>query len=443
MATDDTVVALLRAAFFATLALDEGRFASFDLTFIDPSSATRHSRPDREDDWMLIRFSDPVPFSTDVICRLSPASDARTSLFAVYPSSGGELQISGLIDQGVRTHQNRRYELNWEHQAQPQPGNFQVSAAGVGHLIVYKGFERIGELRGNVVTSNPHPVFNKFGPVLTRLFAVSGRVSKSAERLVSSGEELYTPSSEDAVQRAKALIQQFSASRSYSQTAGELRRLLLRIQGYQHGGAILIPATRPTKDLKVKFPMSYIRLGDALSKLVVTELCNMAAEAAMEPYITDHTPIPVDLFLDAATADDVEQETVHEVNGCLWFIALLSRVDGLILMNKDFHVLGFGTEILTTAVPTDIWLAGDCEGSPVNRTRLEYERYGTRHRSMIRYCAAHPGALGFVVSQDGGVRAFTTADDGELMVWENIQLLRDESLQRVSATADSPDESVT
>jgi hypothetical protein len=38
---------------------------------------------------------------------------------------------------------------------------------------------------------------------------------------------------------------------------------------------------------------------------------------------------------------------------------------------------------------------------------------------MMRYCNEHPGSLGFVISQDGDIRA-TMRHDGRLILWENI-----------------------
>ncbi|MGA3149913.1 MAG: hypothetical protein ABSF33_20940, partial [Acidimicrobiales bacterium] len=88
--------------------------------------------------------------------------------------------------------------------------------------------------------------------------------------------------------------------------------------------------------------------------------------------------------------------------------------------NLTLH--GFGTEILTGETPDTIWFAGNPSGSAAKRSPCEYERFGTRHRSMMRYCASHPESIGFVVSQDGAVRAIS-AVDGEVTVWDNISLL--------------------
>lgn len=40
---------------------------------------------------------------------------------------------------------------------------------------------------------------------------------------------------------------------------------------------------------------------------------------------------------------------------------------------------------------------------------------------MMRYCNNYEGSIGFVISQDGNVRAMTKVD-GKLIVWEDIKL---------------------
>ena len=40
---------------------------------------------------------------------------------------------------------------------------------------------------------------------------------------------------------------------------------------------------------------------------------------------------------------------------------------------------------------------------------------------MMRYCWENPGSLGFVVSQDGDIRAMLRLKD-RLVLWENIEV---------------------
>jgi hypothetical protein len=95
------------------------------------------------------------------------------------------------------------------------------------------------------------------------------------------------------------------------------------------------------------------------------------------------------------------------------------------LMKPDLSVVGFGVEIICPEPPSKLYLAQDAAPTASRLHELDYERYGTRHRSMMRYCNAVPGSLGFIVSQDGAVRVVTSLN-GHLIMWENIKLTHKE-----------------
>jgi hypothetical protein len=101
---------------------------------------------------------------------------------------------------------------------------------------------------------------------------------------------------------------------------------------------------------------------------------------------------------------------------------LLTRVDGLVLMTPSLAVKGFGV-FVTPAVdkPSEIFTTNAAKANLSRLSRLNYDHFGTRHQSMMRYCAKHPGSVGFVVSQDGAVRAMTSIES-RLVVWRNVSL---------------------
>ena len=82
-------------------------------------------------------------------------------------------------------------------------------------------------------------------------------------------------------------------------------------------------------------------------------------------------------------------------------------------------------------IPRRIFMARSESGRSNDLVPLDYERFGTRHRSMIRYCAAVPGSIGVVVSQDGDVRIATSRSEG-VLVWENVKLQLDTPERRRS-----------
>jgi hypothetical protein len=144
----------------------------------------------------------------------------------------------------------------------------------------------------------------------------------------------------------------------------------------------------------------------------------------MTDYVdADEEELPVGLYLEESVEEGEREDAEAELDGALWFISLLTRVDGAVLMTPNLEVMGFGVEIRADDTPSAVWAAGNASGAPSRRRKADYYALGTRHRSMMRYCWTIPGSLGLVISQDGDVRAMLRLDDS-LAMWEQIQLQR-------------------
>jgi hypothetical protein len=95
-------------------------------------------------------------------------------------------------------------------------------------------------------------------------------------------------------------------------------------------------------------------------------------------------------------------------------VAKLGAVDGAILVDTKFRVLGFGTFIKDLKV--DLPLAERMKGGKVKLTESpDNKRWGGRHRSAVAFCARFAPAAAFVVSEDGGITAFLGEKDAH--VW--------------------------
>ncbi|MCC5807368.1 MAG: hypothetical protein JJU00_13675, partial [Opitutales bacterium] len=93
------------------------------------------------------------------------------------------------------------------------------------------------------------------------------------------------------------------------------------------------------------------------------------------------------------------------------------QVDGALVLDKRMQLLGFGGEIIADRTITHVMDALDVEGEIKERRDIRSD--GTRHRSVYRLCDVEPAALGFVLSQDGTVRAIAK-HGGEITVWDQI-----------------------
>ena len=207
-------------------------------------------------------------------------------------------------------------------------------------------------------------------------------------------------------------------ARLWTQT---IQRILLRARAYAHGGAFLLAAKPSMAHLRVNHRVKYHRVASLLALAASSWFVrqNVYDSVQHEFIETGSDAIPVDRYYDESIAAADNRDADRALSDAVGFVALLSRVDGLVLMDHDLRVLGFGAEI--TAPDTDVKVVTARTGRSTTGRQLALERFGTRHRSMFRYCAAHPGSVGFVISADGPVRAVLRHRDRVLM-WDNVRL---------------------
>jgi len=408
----DVLTLLFETMYFTSLRTEEGSSLSCHVIWMDPGeSDPQHPERLAGDRWTFIPLAEAIPLTVRSLAKLSRASDPRTSSFVVHGHPGQSLCLYGFVDQG-----NQFYEFINDHtdRTPERPGIFQASIEGVGHLVVHLGYEIIAELRMNELAETPldvlssGPVFQKLRPyVLRHIIEVMGCV----------GTEAFDVDDDWPANLANTWI-------------ASLCRLLLRCQNYRHGGAILISPNRTEAGLNEKYVVSYDRLPRALIRRGTHEILASAAVRTIRSDYLGHDQesrggkIPSDLYLDETINGVCVREAANAVDGAIWFVSLLSRVDGLVLLDPTLRVTAFGVEITIADDPGEVYMAADAEGTPEKLIPLDYRHFGTRHRSMIRYCATFPDSLGFVISQDGDVRAVTSVD-GRVIVWDNIALRLD------------------
>src|SRR5258708_26589563 len=103
-------------------------------------------------------------------------------------------------------------------------------------------------------------------------------------------------------------------------------------------------------------------------------------------------------------------------------VASLAAVDGLVLMTPTLSVAGFGVKIGSTPNVMTVYDGAGFSRRGTHARKIDPSRFGTRHGSMLRYCAQDRNALGIVVSQDGYVRLIMTVQNS-LVFWDNLKLL--------------------
>ena len=400
----EVLAELFGMMYHVSLRTEEGESTSFHVVYMDPQNPDPNP-PERivHHRWTFIRFDRAIDFTVTNLLKVARASDPRTSSFAVYSDVDGHLFLWGLVDQGNNYFDFVNHESD---SVSKRPGIFQASIAGIGHLVAYAGLKKIAELKIDDLVTNVVDVFSG-GPLHDALSSGLSQYLSTIKLKVS--DKIYQSRDHWDLSLKVAWIQ-------------ALCRLLLRTQRYRHGGAILISPNH-SAGLNIKYAIQYPRLKSALETQALLRINNTyTSDVIWEQYLEDDSEtIPADLHLDQVITQADLDENRRELDGAIWFISLLTRVDGLVLLNPCLEVEGFGVEITYSEPPSASFLAVNRSATRATLKELDYNHFGTRHRSMMRYIAKVPGSVGFVVSQDGDVRAMTQVRK-TVVVWENIQL---------------------
>jgi len=403
--SQSVLTALFEVLYFASLRTEEARPVTCTVVWLAPDAAPpdppspspAQVRLPACDRGAVVRLSQPQPLTVATLIKLSAAADPAAMALAVAADGAERLGVWGLVDQ-VRP----------DDADAPRLGLFQATIEAPAHIVVTSGGRAVASLIHGRLTRRFHDVFRR-GPIHRALDPFVARYMRRVRDAI--GAEGFGA---EGAAWERALRHLWLAS---------LGRLLLGVQAYRHGGALLLAPRFDEADLRVVHGLRYRRLDDALVRLGATRIASAAARDKLwRGYLLEDgdQDLPVDLHIEEGRSTSAEARGQDEVTGCVRFVASLTRVDGCVALDGDLGVHGFGVEITAGEDPPAVLRALDAEGT--HTEPVDPVHYGTRHRSMMRYCSNHPGAVGLVVSQDGAVRAMIRVGDA-VVLWETIELV--------------------
>lgn len=356
----------------------------------------------------LIKLSNELPYTVAAISKLSRACDPESSEIAVAINDAGELIIIGLVDQELQVRKSRSHQRDGHFR---RPGIVQVEITGVGLISVYQDNTLVGGLHKGKMASTYLDVMRR-GPVYTLLKPyITHCLARIAEELGPSfrREVWWADNSWDLHVQEKWL--------------GALSRVILIIQANGHGGALLLSAKRSTRTLGNKYKIQYHKIESLIVQEVVAEIRGHHAWWTVHDDYCENQKkeIPIDLYFDATISQGDREDAVDALDSAIMFVAALANVDGLVLLKDGLNVAAFGVEIRNRTEPDTVYRATDEKATVRGLQRVDINTWGTRHRSMIRYCHANPGSVGFIISQDGDVRAVSKVGQ-RTVIWEDIAI---------------------
>jgi hypothetical protein len=194
-----------------------------------------------------------------------------------------------------------------------------------------------------------------------------------------------------------AITGEMGSEAGYSPPEWALTRLLRQIRATGHGGILAMSPNVP--DANVLAAVSYRRTDEQLfAKKIRAERAKSMAYLSRSIATSEKTlsPEEVSSVVSARSDRDLASEAL---NAAIDDVAQLSAIDGAILAGPGFSIYGAGYHIP---------LADGFEhvsATDAGMTKVEplAKRHGTRHQAAFSFAYGTPGAVAFVVSEDGPV----------------------------------------
>jgi sensor domain DACNV-containing protein len=346
-------------------------------------------------------FNKPRPLSHHELRRLAPAVDFHRALIGAQIEPRDGLILWGMVTTGPRWVQAI---YGGRQSFQRLPANLVVRVTAPGRIAVCKGLVTLATLVGGRIVAPSLDIFDStwlpatFAEWRVELLALH---REARDRATTPWAELDPDVTRLIVQHSVRSVIGLMRSSHHGGTI-----LFLPPEGdgsiEKLDGRVLPKYAFASEEPRRRFRTLIVALINALAAAQRTD--PERRKVGWEEYVSSTSS-------DVAQIDEAIFELAHQVAG-------LAAVDGAVVLNKRFELLGFGAEI-GGDLPVVHWVARALDAEGTSKVRESVERNGTRHRSAYRLCNFVHNALAIVVSQDGTVR-FVKWHEGEVTYWDHV-----------------------
>lgn len=341
----------------------------------------------------VVQFMEQSKFSAHQIRKMAAAVGYYRSLIGVHLDSNQDSKASiwGMIVTGAGWVNHTETTV---HDAIMLPRKLVIHILGPGHLVFSSGLNRVMETFGGKV------LMDGFDPFRSKWLPSHFEPFRAALL-----EKLHVQSFE---KRSVKLCDSFV--RDVAQSV--VRRVLSLVRARGHGGMLIYLSdsedSRLDNWLRLRIQFKQSEATDRFQQLMLRLMqrtlevgaANGIAEVRWKDFLRMH---------------DVSLGKLHDsLVEYSHFLADLMSVDGSLVLNRGFRLIGFGAEILGDSHVNSIERAVDLEAE--KSITEQADSSGTRHRSAYRMVSSVQDAIVVVVSQDGGVR-FVAHRGGRLVYW--------------------------
>lgn len=387
---------LFSTCYQASMLSHEGATISFRLLLDEPENFPDEAGPPHGLHKLV--FTEHAPITVNKLRRLSPAASFSRSLIGVRLDPQKGPLVWGIIHSGPR----------WLHailggRGHPPelPQSLLIKVTGPGVIEVARGDHTLAILSEGKIIGESINVFQ------------SKWLQDWMAPIRQERQELHLQAREQADDDWADL--EPDLTRTIEQHL--MRRILAAMRAYRLGGTLLIVPQELTETLTSHNPYLSIKYGfieaepRARFRSLIINIMNKLAQIHKE----SKRPVT---WQDYQRSTDPEilalDESIFEMSH---LVSTLSTADGAVVLTKRFELLGFGAEIICESLDTQsIARALDLEGTMTRRDSVNF--FGSRHRSVYRFCDRLQDTMAIVLSKDGSLQ-FVKWNDGQLKYWEH------------------------
>jgi len=312
----------------------------------------------------ILRFEKPFPFTPDSIAKLAPAFDPTFSSVVVHRDSArNELCCWGVSYYQPTSHRFNEIPVVVGGGTCCRLDLFTVTVKGPGSLQISRMTSNIGRfVNGDFIPSSPTPLTSR---------SLGGYLMSSIKQTELWGKygTVYWHNYRDA-----------------------LEVLLYECSSRGRGATIVILPSDRGQDAEELFTAKY----------------QLSPPSQLSSYIEEVLKSEKDILRGIA----YEKALLERIQS----LAQLATIDGALMLTNELELVKFGATLKAQEWRGEVKIGPDGFGVMTGEIFLSH-KYGTRHNSAIDFAAACKGAVVFVISQDGPVRAFVSGSEGEVFCW--------------------------
>jgi len=402
---DSSLVVLVDTMFQASLLREEADPVQCRILFAEPTAfGAEGEEPFRK--LHVLKFANPTAYSPHNLRKLAGAAGYYRSLLTVGTDDAGNLIIWGMVITGTKWVNNVR---GGKPHGIPLPNNLVLQILGPGHLVAASGYERVLEsTRGQLLTEGFDPFLSMWLP---KRF---GGIRESLLQQLSEGHSCESSLSTTDVSNDSYAGTKMCDSFIKDVAQSVVRRVLRLVRIGGHGGMLIyLPDGAADTSLPDDWFRFRVRFEPETSTLRFRTLMLRLMKRSLE--VGEALGLAVVTWNDYQQMQDAE---LSEIDSAMvefgHLLADLMSVDGSLVLDRSFRLIGFGAEILGDTPALRIERALDLEAEKTVTENADTS--GTRHRSAFRLVSGLPEAIAVVVSQDGDVR-FVANHREKLTYW--------------------------